>query len=512
MSEMNGSAVKSAVPVSDGRQTPTSTSSSPTASFNDTSDTNGILQQQQQGSPPPSDAVIRTETAAPAPINFATIERGFYAENVAIESLVSFLSSPCAQVVNDLRTTFQSGKTKDVSFRIQQLKALQRMLKENEMKIVETVQKDLRKASLIFRQISFHNQLCQILPPIEKELQTNWHTTQVCYEARLIKLFSMHFFGESEEETKVIKNSLERNFKRISFHSSCRLIYFQPAMEIRGSEIDFCVNEIEVMLHNIHDWTKEKRVPKCMVTLFDKPSRRPEPYGVALVMGAWNYPVSLTFTPVTGAIAAGNCVVIKPSDVAPNTAQLFSELISKYLDSSCYKVVCGGVAETTDLLKQRFDYIFFTGGYRVGKIVREASNRHLTPCTLELGGKSPVYLDDSVNNMDIAVKRIIWGKLVNAGQSCIAPDYMLCTREVQDIFVNKARELIKEFFGNKPQESASFGRIINNSHFQRLTGLLHSGVVAVGGDVDPSDLYIAPTILVMQFGLLGQYVLLYKPG
>lgn len=158
-------------------------------------------------------------------------------------------------------------------------------------------------------------------------------------------------------------------------------------------------------------------------------------------MGAWNYPIQLTFGPVVGAIAAGNCVIIKPSEVAPATASLIAELAPKYLDQSCYQVYLGGVEETTELLKERFDYIFYTGSTVVGKIIHQAATKYLTPTTLELGGKSPVYMDTSVN-VEIATRRILWGKCMNAGQTCVAPDYLLCTKQVQERFVAMAQKVL----------------------------------------------------------------------
>ncbi|RXG72998.1 Aldehyde dehydrogenase, dimeric NADP-preferring [Armadillidium vulgare] len=212
-------------------------------------------------------------------------------------------------------------------------------------------------------------------------------------------------------------------------------------------------------------------------------------------MGAWNYPLQLPLLPVSGAIAAGNTVIIKPSEVAPATATVISELIPKYLDQECYHVVCGGVPETTELLKERFDYIFYTGSTTVGKIVREASNKYLTPTTLELGGKSPVFIDNTVN-LDVAVRRLIWGKCINLGQTCVAPDYVLCTKDIRDKIVEKAKEILKEWYGDDPQRSPDLCRIINGRHFSRLVEYLKDGKPAVGGYYDEADKWIEPTLLV----------------
>ncbi|KAJ1530499.1 hypothetical protein ONE63_005397 [Megalurothrips usitatus] len=260
-------------------------------------------------------------------------------------------------------------------------------------------------------------------------------------------------------------------------------------------ELEICKNEIRQTMISLKDWMKPEKPEKTFVNMLDEVGIYKDPYGVVLVMGAWNYPVQLTLVPVVGAVAAGNCVVIKPSEIATASAKLIGELVPKYLDQECFPVILGGIPETTELLKQKFDYIFYTGSTTVGKIVRAAANEHLTPVTLELGGKSPVYLDNSVN-LNIAVKRIIWGKLVNAGQTCIAPDYILCTRETQEKFVAKAKEVLKEFYGPNPKSSPDLCRIVSDRQFQRLREYLKCGKVAVGGEVDASERYIAPTILV----------------
>ncbi|MCL4134850.1 UNVERIFIED_CONTAM: hypothetical protein GTU68_022009 [Idotea baltica] len=249
------------------------------------------------------------------------------------------------------------------------------------------------------------------------------------------------------------------------------------------------------MLARIDQWTRPEKVPATLVTLFDQSVIYPSPYGVVLVLGAWNYPLQLPLLPVSGAIAAGNCVIIKPSEMAPATAALLAQLIPKYLDPECYRVVLGGIPETTELLKEKFDHIFYTGSTHVGKIVREAANKHLTPTTLELGGKSPVYIDETVN-MDIAVKRIIWGKCINMGQTCVAPDYILCTKAVQEKFIEKAKEAIKEWYGEDPKQSPDLCRIINDRNFSRIVEYLKDGKPVVGGGFDAAERWIEPTILV----------------
>ncbi|XP_076683384.1 aldehyde dehydrogenase type III isoform X3 [Andrena cerasifolii] len=280
-----------------------------------------------------------------------------------------------------------------------------------------------------------------------------------------------------------ILSALESDLHRCKFES--------VAFEIQVTEGD-----IQHTLMNIKEWAADEKPPKSMVNMFDKVVIRKDPYGVILVIGPWNYPFQLSMIPLIGAIAAGNCVILKPSEVSPATSQLLAKIIPKYLDTECVQVVLGGVSETTELLKQRFDYIFYTGSTVVGKIIREAANKFLTPVTLELGGKSPVYLDNTAD-ISLAVKRILWGKCVNVGQTCIAPDYVLCTPEVQNKFLERAQEVLKEWYGDNPKDSPDLARIINDNHYQRLVKYLNgNGKVAVGGNCDPSEKYISPTILV----------------
>ncbi|KAI4490042.1 hypothetical protein M0804_004224 [Polistes exclamans] len=261
-------------------------------------------------------------------------------------------------------------------------------------------------------------------------------------------------------------------------------------------EINYTIQDIKHMIYNIKDWAAPEKPAKAMMNILDGVEIQKDPYGVVLIIGAWNYPVQLILAPLIGAIAAGNCVIIKPSEIAQATANLLAEIIPKYLDTECYRVITGGVAETTELLKQRFDYIFYTGSTNVGKIVREASSKYLTPVTLELGGKSPVYIDNSAD-VCIAAKRILWGKFINVGQTCIAPDYVLCSTEVQNKFLEEARKILKEWYGDNPKESPDFCRIINENHLQRLKNYLSgNGKVAIGGDYDLAEKYISPTVLI----------------
>uniref|UniRef100_A0A1B6CPG8 Aldehyde dehydrogenase n=2 Tax=Clastoptera arizonana TaxID=38151 RepID=A0A1B6CPG8_9HEMI len=266
-------------------------------------------------------------------------------------------------------------------------------------------------------------------------------------------------------------------------------------MESYCMEIDLLLNDAKNSLINLSEWMEPEKPEKSFVNMLDTVMIYKEPFGVCLVIGAWNYPIQLSLLPFAGALAAGNCVILKPSEVAPASARLMAEIIPKYLDQECYHVIEGGIPETEELLKEKFDYIFYTGSTQVGKIIRNAANENLTPVTLELGGKSPVYLDGTVN-MNVAAKRILWGKCVNSGQTCIAPDYILCSQQVQRLFLKEAEEVLKEWYGTNPLSSPDLCRIVNERHYKRLTDLMASSNIAIGGQKNPDERIIAPTIVV----------------
>ncbi|XP_047514061.1 aldehyde dehydrogenase, dimeric NADP-preferring isoform X3 [Pieris napi] len=261
-------------------------------------------------------------------------------------------------------------------------------------------------------------------------------------------------------------------------------------------EVEYLINDLKNTIHYLEEWAKPDRPSKGLVNILDDVVVYNDPYGLVLVIGAWNYPLQLLLLPMAGAIAAGNAVVIKPSELAEASATFIAETLPKYLDSDAVAVVEGGPEETTELLKNKFDYIFYTGGTNVGKIVYSAATKNLTPVTLELGGKSPTYIDNTVD-IEVTTKRILWGKFINAGQTCIAPDYVLCSREVQDKFVEYAKLILKEWYGEDPQKSPDLCRIINSRHYSRLQALLNASKdkVAIGGKSDPQDRYVSPTIL-----------------
>ncbi|XP_030760710.1 aldehyde dehydrogenase, dimeric NADP-preferring-like isoform X2 [Sitophilus oryzae] len=269
----------------------------------------------------------------------------------------------------------------------------------------------------------------------------------------------------------------------------------KPEQEIYILEIEVLIAEADHFISHLKDWMKPEKPEKPLLNIFDKIRIYSDPLGVVLVIGAWNYPVLLTIGPVLGAIAGGNCCIIKPSEVSLRTAQVMCNKLPHYLDQDCFPVFLGGIPETTDLLKQKFDYIFFTGSPQIGKIIHAAAAKNLTPCTLELGGKSPTYMDSSAN-IEIATRRILWGKFANCGQTCVAPDYLLCDKEVERKFLHYAEKIITEFFGADVKQSKDFPRIINERNFIRVVNLLKNQKKAIGGQIDAQDLFIHPTILV----------------
>jgi aldehyde dehydrogenase (NAD+) len=269
----------------------------------------------------------------------------------------------------------------------------------------------------------------------------------------------------------------------------------KPAIESYVTEISQIRSEIKIAQKNLAAWMKPKRVATHKALWPGKSQIISEPYGVVLIISPWNYPVLLTLVPLIGAIAAGNAVVLKPSEVAPATSRLLAEKLPRYLDSNSVQIVEGGVAETTALLAEQFDYLFYTGNGVVGRIVMEAAAKHLTPLTLELGGKSPCIVDRDAN-LDVAARRIAWGKFTNAGQTCIAPDYLLVHKEIETELLTRLKKYVREFYGDDPAASANYGRIINANHHRRLMKLLNdSGEIIIGGTGDEQTKYIAPTII-----------------
>jgi acyl-CoA reductase-like NAD-dependent aldehyde dehydrogenase len=268
----------------------------------------------------------------------------------------------------------------------------------------------------------------------------------------------------------------------------------KPAIEAFSSEILIALSEINYVLKHLKSWMKPQNVG-TPATLFPSSSCiYAEPLGVVLIVAPWNYPFALTIQPLIGAIAAGNCAVLKPSEQTPHTSKAITQLINKNFDPSFITAIEGGIETNQALLAEKFDHIFFTGGTAIGKIVMEAAAKYLTPVTLELGGKSPCIVD-AETNLEITAKRIIWGKFYNAGQTCVAPDYLLVQKNIKSALIEKLLEFVKTFYGNDPQQSPDLARIVNDRQFDRLVNLLDEGKILIGGNHDRSDRFIAPTLI-----------------
>lgn len=295
------------------------------------------------------------------------------------------------------------------------------------------------------------------------------------------------------EQLKLLKNMSLTHEKEIlqAVHADLR----KPDFENQLAETQFTLMEIKHTLNHLKYWMKPEYVE---TPLFHKPGYsfiKAEPLGVSLIISPWNYPFQLLIAPLVASIAAGNCAILKPSELSANTSKMIAGLIKDTFNPNYIAVIEGGVDETTELLNHKFDHIFYTGSTQVGKIVMSAAAKHLTPVTLELGGKSPCIVDKNVPLKQTA-RKIVWGKFLNCGQTCIAPDYVLVEKSIKEKFIEALKETIKEFYSDKVQQTENYARIINERHYKRLTSLMSSGEIVAGGETDIHDLFIAPTIIV----------------
>ena len=294
------------------------------------------------------------------------------------------------------------------------------------------------------------------------------------------------------KQLKALKEAIKKYENEIL--EALRLDLNKANFEGYATEVSLVLAEINHAIKHIRKWSRPKRANTPIVHFLSTSYIVTEPYGVVLVMSPWNYPFQLAMSPVVGAMAAGNCVIVKPSEYSFNTSEIIEKIVTEIFTDEYMTVIRGGREANQTLLNEKFDYIFFTGGPTVGRIVMESAANHLTPITLELGGKSPCIVDETAN-VKLAAKRIIWGKLLNGGQTCVAPDYLLVHKNVKDELVREMINYIEVFYGEEPEKNVDYPKAINQKHFDRVKGLMSSGDIISGGRVNEDTRQIAPTLM-----------------
>lgn len=309
------------------------------------------------------------------------------------------------------------------------------------------------------------------------------------------------FQTQSTKDIKFRKKYLKALKKSIKKHEPDILDALKSDLgknkvEAYATEVGFVMKELSYIIKELKNWAKTKSVTTPMMQFPAKSFIKYEPYGTVLIIGPFNYPFQLVMSPLIGALAAGNCAVVKPSEMTPQTSMVVQEILEEVFPEDYVKVIQGEKEVTSQLLDERFDYIFFTGSTKVGQIVYEKASKHLTPVTLELGGKSPVIIDDT-SNLKVAAERIAFGKFMNAGQTCVAPDYVIIDNTVKMKFVKALQATIQEFYGAQIEQSEDFGRIVNDNHFNRLVNIIEDSrqQVIYGGESNTDELFVAPTII-----------------
>jgi aldehyde dehydrogenase (NAD+) len=321
----------------------------------------------------------------------------------------------------------------------------------------------------------------EIIHIVERQRQFFRSSATLDLKFRLSQLKKLYIAIEKYEND--IIEALSMDFKKSKF-------------ETYGTEISLVKAEIKYFVRHLPVLMRPEKVKSSLISFPAKNYIYKEPFGLSLIISPWNYPFQLVFYPLVGAIAAGNCAVLKPSELTVNTSALVKKIADETFERHLVAVVEGGPETTGELLEVKFDHIFFTGSERVGRIVYEAAARNLTPCVLELGGKSPCIVDGDAD-IDLAARRIVWGKFLNGGQTCVAPDYLLAHQSIKNPLIDKIIFYIKKYYGDDPKESPDFPRIINHQHFTRIKNLIEADKVVWGGTTDPADNYIAPTVMDM---------------
>lgn len=310
----------------------------------------------------------------------------------------------------------------------------------------------------------------------QREFFKSQKTKDVNYRLSLLKALKVEILANEQ----AILKALNSDFKKSEF-------------ETYLSEFGLVISELNLAIKNLKRWTKPKRIKASFLTFPSKDYIYQEPYGTVLIIAPWNYPFLLAIEPLIMAIAAGNTVVLKPSELTKNTSKILTEIIEKVFPKEIAISIEGGVETSTELLVQKWDYIFFTGSTKVGKIVAKAATKHLTPVTLELGGKSPCIIDDTVN-LKLVARRLVWGKLLNGGQTCIAPDYVIVKSNIKQKLIDVLKAEITRRYSENPKTSTDFPRIINKKNTQRIAELLKESNIVFGGEIDIENCYVSTTI------------------
>ncbi len=264
--------------------------------------------------------------------------------------------------------------------------------------------------------------------------------------------------------------------------------------EVVSTEIGFTIHEINFVMKHLKKWMKKTRIKTNLFNLPGKSYIIQEPYGTTLIIGPWNYPFQLVMSPLVGAIAGGNTAIVKPSEISTHTAHVIEQILTETYQTSFIAVIQGGIHETNELLDLRYDKIFFTGSTKVGRIIMEKAAKYLTPVVLELGGKSPTIIDKTAK-LDVALKRVVFGKGTNAGQTCVAPDYVLVHADIKEVFYKAFKETVKDFYSGSVIENEEFGKIINEGNYQRVKGYLNDGKIVFGGETDDDNLKIGLSLV-----------------
>ncbi len=311
----------------------------------------------------------------------------------------------------------------------------------------------------------------------QREFFKSQKTKDLDYRLSLLRALKVEILANEQ----AVIGALNKDFKKSEFEGYL-------------SEFGIVISELNFAIKNLKRWAKPKRIKSSLLTFPSKDYLYPEPFGTALIIAPWNYPFLLAMEPLIMAIAAGNTVIIKPSELTENTSKLITRIIKNVFPETIATSIQGGVEISTELLAQKWDYIFFTGSTHVGKIVAQAAAKHLTPVVLELGGKSPCIIDDSVN-LKLVARRLVWGKLLNGGQTCIAPDYVIAKSNIKEDLIAVLKTEINKQYGENPENSLDFPRIVNKNNTKRLETLLQDSNIVFGGKINVNECYISPTLV-----------------